>query len=151
MNPSTAAPPLLDLLPGDSSPTGNPARDTALADRAYRLIGFALAEYGSIVELDLGMDRLALRYADPQGAVAMRRVYQQWVNQTEELLDRVRGHGLRDRLGAKYEELERAVGRTLAMLSVTLESLERADEQFRTGQTQTLEEVRRELRAAAGH
>jgi hypothetical protein len=150
MNQSTAAPALLDLLPGGFGPTDDPARDNTLADRAERLLGFALAEHERIVDLDTGMDHLALCYADPQGADAMRRVYQQWVNQADELLDRVRGHGLREHLSDKYEELERALGRTLAMLSISLESLERAEKEFQIGHTQTLEEVRRELRAAAG-
>jgi hypothetical protein len=144
--------PLLDLLPPSDVPSkGVPGKGVAdLADRAARLIDFADAEYQRIAELDLGMGRLSLRYTDPQGATAMRRLYLQWVVHTEELLERVRGCGLRDRLGAKYEELERAAGQTRAMLSVTLESLSAAAEQFRRGETFSLEEVRRELRAAAG-
>jgi hypothetical protein len=144
--------PLLDLLPpSDSASSGISGNGvTDLMDRAARLIDFAIAEYQRIAELDLGMGQLSLRHTDPQGATAMRRLYQQWVVHTEELLERVCGYGLRDGLGAGYEELERAAGRTQAMLSVTLESLSAADEQFRKGETFSLEEVRRELRAAAG-
>lgn len=144
--------PLLDLLPPSGVPSKGVSSEGAadLADRAARLVDFAVAQYQRIAELDLGMGRLSLRYTDPPGAMAMRRMYQQWVVGAEELLERVRGRGLRDQLAGKYDELERAAGRTQAMLSVTLESLSAAEEQFRKGETFSLEEVRRELRAAAG-
>lgn len=149
---TTSSTPLLDLLPPSDAPAAGVAgRDVAdLVDRATRLINFALSEYQRIAELDLGMGRLSLRHTDPHGATAMRRLYQQWVGHAEELLERIRGCGLQDRLGAGYEELECAAGRTQAMLSITLESLAAADEQFRKGRTFSLEEVRSELRAAAG-
>jgi hypothetical protein len=153
MNQSSGTPPLLELLSLAAAADRLRAKvpdDHLLADRADRLLDFALAEYARIAELDAGMGRLALCHADRAGAVAMRRLYQQWADQADDFLRLLRGHGLRERLGAKFEELEAAVGRTLAMLSITLESLERAEEQFRTGQTYTLEEARRELRAAAG-
>lgn len=144
--------PLLDLLPSSSEPqTGEPLNASELATRALQLIDFELSEYERITELDLGMGRLSLRHTDPHGAAAMRSLYQQWASQSDELLGRVRNRGLHERFGERYEELERAVGRTLAMLSVTLDSLAQAEEQARTGQTFSLEEVRRELRAAAGH
>lgn len=143
--------PLLDLLrPAEQSRTGLPPNGDELAARAEQLIDFELAEYQRIVDLDLGMGRLSLRFTDPQGATAMRGLYQQWAGQAEELLRRVRGYGLSGRLGARIEELERATGRTLAMLSISLQSLSDAQEQFKKGETFSLEEVRRELRAAAG-
>jgi hypothetical protein len=151
MNQTISPTPLLDLL---SSPNprqaGVPGDDNELAARAEQLIDFALAEHKRIAELDLGMGRLSLRFMDPQGANAMRGLYQQWAARADELLEGVRRYGLRERLGAKYEELERATGRTWAMLSITLQSLSEADEQFKKGETFSLEEVRRELRAAAG-
>jgi hypothetical protein len=132
---------LLDLL----SPQSDGSNE--LATRAHQLVEFALAEYVRIAELDLGLGRLSLRYQDPQGAAAMRGLYQHWASQADELLGRLRDYGLVEN---KCTDLERAVGRTLAMLSIPIESLARAEEQFRTGQTYSLEEVRRELRAAAG-
>ncbi|HSU66075.1 MAG TPA: hypothetical protein VLJ39_04355 [Tepidisphaeraceae bacterium] len=143
--------PLLDLLASSKAPhAGEPQNAGGLATRALQLIDFELSEYARITELDLGMGRLSLRHTDPHGAAAMRSLYQQWASQADELLARLRNYGLHEQLEEKYEELERAVGRTLAMLSVTLDSLAQADEQARTGQTFSLEEVRRELRAAAG-
>ena len=144
MSDSVATTPLLDLL---ASPAGEQGTDRALAERAGQLMEFALAEYDRIAGLDENLGRLALRHTDRQGAAAIRRLYQQWVEQADELLHRVRTHGLRERLADGYEKLERAVGRTLAMLSVTLDSLERADEQIQKGEVVSAEEIRRELRA----
>jgi len=142
-------PPLLDLLSGPPDGAGIESGETddARADRAGRLIEFALADHERISGLDIGMGRLALDYADPKGATAMRRMYQQWADQSDELLRRVKSHGLRDRVRAKFDALERAVGVTLAMLSITLDSLRRADEQIERGEVVSIEEVRRELRA----
>ena len=152
MNQAVSTPPLLDLF---SRPTDGPGDDVAtpddaLADRAARLIDFALAEHERISALDIGMGRLALNYRDPQGATAMRRMYQQWADQSDELLRRVKSHGLARRLRGKFDALEHVVGVTLAMLSITLESARRGAEQVERGETVSIEEVRRELRAAAG-
>jgi hypothetical protein len=142
-------PPLVDLLSGPSEGAGveTGELDDALADRAARLIDFALAEHERISGLDIGMGRLALDYTDPQGAATMRRMYQQWADQADELLRRVKSHGLRERLRAKFDALERAVGVTLAMLSIKLDSLRRSAEQINRGEVVSIEEVRRELRA----
>lgn len=141
--------PLLDLFPSlpDGAVVDGGEVDDALADRAERLIDFALAEHERISGLDIGTGRLALDYTDPQGAAAMRRMYQQWADQAHELLRRVTGRGLRDRLRAKFDALDRTVGVTRAMLSITLESSRRSDEQVERGELVSIEEVRRELRA----
>jgi hypothetical protein len=141
--------PLLDLLPSppDGAVVDGGEADEALADRAERLIDFALAEHGRITGLDVEMGRLALDYTDPQGAAAMRRMYQQWADEADELLRRVKGLGLHDRLRAKFDALDRAVGVSRAMLSITLESSRRSDEQVERGEVVSIEEVRRELRA----
>lgn len=145
----TTTPPLLDLFSPPSAGVGaNPeTTDEGLADRAERLIDFALAEHERIAGLDVGMGRLALNHTDPPGAAAMRRMYQQWADQSTELLRRVKRHGLHDRLRAKFDALERKVGVTLAMLSITLESVRIAAEQIKRGEVVSIEEVRRELRA----
>ena len=141
--------PLLDLLP---RPPGHPSdgvgvpQDTS-EERAAPLIDFVLAEYERLAELDAALGHVSIRYADRQAASAMRRLYQRWAEQADGLLQGLRAQGLRQRLPAAYDRLERVVGRTQAMLSVTLEALERADEQVRKGETVSSEEVRRELRA----
>src|SRR3954470_20087728 len=141
--------PLLDLLPRSAAGAvvdGGEA-DEALADRAERVIDFALAEHDRISGLDIGTGRLALAFTGPHGAAAMRRMYQQWADEADELLRRVKGLGLRDRLRAKFDALDRAVGVTLAMLSITLDSLRQSAEQIERGDVVSIEEVRRELRA----
>jgi hypothetical protein len=149
MNLSAPSPALADLLSSDAAVAGaTPGK--SLEQRAAQLADFALAEYGRIVELDVSRGRIALRYSDRQGALAMRRLYQQWSDEADQLLRRLKELGHAGQLGGRYDQLEHAVGRTLAMLGVTLESLERADRQIEAGQTKSIEEVRRELRAAAG-
>lgn len=148
MTLTMTSPPLLDLL---IAPAADPAStDAPLLERAERLIDFALAEHERIAGLDVSMDRIALNHADPQGANAMRRMYQQWADQSDALLRRVKSHGLQSRLQPKFDALERAIGVTLAMLSITLDSIRRGEDDVRNGRTHSLEEVRRELRAAAG-
>lgn len=144
---SIPAPPLLDLL--DSPTGGEPTPDVAGAARADRLIGFLLAEYERIRRLDEDLGSLALRHNDPRGATAVRRLYQQWVDQADELLRRLRSHGRRGQPAGEHAALEEAVGRTLAMLSIPLDALRRADEQIARGETISGEEVRRELRASS--
>ena len=148
MSQSTASPPLIDLL--DEPPAGPPegsARGGASKDRADRLIEYALAEYEGIARLDESLGRLALRYADRRGCEAVRRMYQHWAGQADELLRRVRAGGSNRQPPVGTEKLEYAVGRTLAMLSISPEALELADKQIRKGELVSVEEVRRELRA----
>lgn len=150
---STAAP-WLDLLsrptadPGAATPTTGTARDDSqLTEKAGALIDFSLAEHEQIAGLDVKLGRLALRYTDWQGAYAIRYLYEQWADRAEELLRRVRSLGLHRVLAEQWEKLLDVVGRTRAMLSISLDSLERADEQIRNGDVISIEEVRRELRA----
>jgi hypothetical protein len=149
MTEVVTTPPLLDLFapPANADANDRAATDEALGERAEHLLDFALAEHERIKALDVGMGRIALNYEDPRGAAAMRRMYQQWADQSDGLLRRVKQHGLHGRLGAKFDALQNAVGFTLAMLSLTLESLRSGAEQVRRGETVSIEEVRRELRA----
>lgn len=150
---STAAP-WLDLLsrsatePAAATPITSAARDNSeLIEKAGALIDFSIAEHERIKALDLKLGRLALRYTDRQGAGAIRNLYEQWAYRAEELLERVHGLGLHRALAEQWGRLQDAVGMTRAMLSIPLDSLERADEQIRRGEVVSLEEVRRELRA----
>ena len=149
---SNASTPLLDLLsPGDHPATsGDLAPVHSPVEAARSLMMLALANYVALRQFDQGMGGLALNRRNRAAAVAMRSLYEQWASQADELLSRMRQLGLRNSAGSDFECLDTAVARTRAMLSVTLESLDQADEELRAGRTCTLEEVRRELRAAAG-
>jgi hypothetical protein len=147
MSTCLAQPPF-DLLPSaeNVAPAGGDV-GAHVADVASRLLEYTMDEYRSIRKLEdaLGENRSAP--FDRQLAGSLRRLYDQWVRRADELLTRVRDLQLRDRLTVRFEELDHAVGRTMVMLNVTLEDLDRADEEIRAGQTVSLEEVRRELRA----
>lgn len=146
--------PLLDLMviptPSPEGGAAAPPPGHAVAS-ARVLMAFAKEQHDSLRRLDDAMGGyVTLRQDNRPAALAMRRLYEAWSAQADELLNRVRQLGLREQLAEEYNTLDGVVGRTQAMLSITLESLDRADEQIRTGQTYSLEEVRRELRAAAG-
>ena len=111
---------------------------------------YALQQYTNIRMLDEAFDGVALNNHKKPAATAMRKLYERWCKDVDALIARAKHLGLHKGMGADFAALDAAVGRTQAMLKVTLESLDRADEQIRNGQTHTLEEVRRELRAAAG-
>jgi hypothetical protein len=111
---------------------------------------YALQQYTNIRMLDEALGGVALNNRKKPAATAMRRLYERWCKDADALIVRAKQLGLHRGMGADFTALDAAVGRTQAMLKVTLESLDRADEQIRNGQTHTLEEVRRELRAAAG-
>lgn len=144
------ATPLLDLLsPADITAESGDEGAVSPVEAARSLMMLSMANYVALRQFDQAMGGLALDRRNRPAALAMRGLYEQWSTQAEELLGRLRQLGLRNFAGADFECLATAVGRTRAMMSVTLESLDRADEQIRTGQTFTLEEVRRELRAAA--
>jgi hypothetical protein len=141
--------PILDLLPPAPAVVAEPQEVEALADRAGRVIEFALAEYGQVKALDLSLNRLALRHTDRVGAIAMRALYERWAEQAEKLLDRIVSNHLQQRMRPSVEQLQNALGLTRAMLSVSLDDLEKADEDFRTGNYKSyssVEELRRELR-----
>lgn len=148
MSTCLAQPPFdLLALAEQAGPAGVDGAGAHVAELAARLLEYAMDEYRSIRKLEdaLGENRSAT--FDGQLAGSLRRLYGQWADRGDELLTRVRDLRLRDRLAARFNELDDAVGRTLAMLKVTLEDLDRADEQIRAGQVVSLEEVRRELRA----
>jgi len=150
---SAIALPLFDVL--KSSCAASAPSDGGAADAAARMslvaehfVAAALDEYRHIKALDEVPEPEAPRYVfDRQVAILLRHMYDQWATYAESLLARIRSvQSSRPVKG--LGELNEAIGRTRAMLSVTLEDLHRAEEQFRNGQTISLEEVRRDLRAS---
>jgi len=76
-------------------------------------------------------------------------MYELWVCEADSLLDRVRQ--ARQKFGdvPRCEELRDALGRTLAMLSVSVDDMEGGRKDFLEGRVLSAEEVRRELRLSA--
>lgn len=132
--------PLPDSGGGNLPPDGAPQRRTL----AERLIQWSIDEYKRLRNLD----DLPPHPRDParrQMFVLMHKAYDEWATDAEAILERVapmRGDGPI----AGWTELEDAVGRTRARLSVTLDDLDKAEEQIRNGQVISLEEVKHELR-----
>jgi hypothetical protein len=118
---------------------------------ANELVEACLDEYRHIEALDLcgptkKWRRLYVRETETQ----MRALHEAWLAPARDLLARVRemataGHGIE-----RLEALEGAVLTTRGLLMMTLDEIEEGREQVRRGETYTLEEVRRELRAQAG-
>lgn len=141
---------LFDLAIG----AGEPLTDGAPADRtarlAARLVGAALGSLRYLRELDAALAPIGGRVFDRRAAVLLRAMYEEWGRDAESVLERVRR--VEQSAGRAVEgaiELRDGHGQVLAMLSVTLEDIDQAREQIRRGETHTIEEVRRELRAAS--
>lgn len=142
---STIDLPLFDVLRSSAS---RRARHTGLdADERFlsiveQFVAAALAEYRHIDFLDRSARSHAEDPFDRQTAALLRQRYDRWAADAEALLERItpamRVPGVRD--------LEDAVGRTRAMLSVSLDAIDRAAEQVKRGESIPLAEVRRELR-----
>lgn len=145
---STVALPLLDALRASAATGKQPAAVEQSTQIAEEFVAAALDEYRHIEALDRVPDEASFVF-DRQTAVLLRQMFADWATHAEALLDRL---GPNDSAGAEVkgvDELSRALGRTRAMLSVTLEDLDRAAEQLRTGKTHSLEEVRREVRSGS--
>jgi hypothetical protein len=147
---STIDLPLFDSL--RSSASRHPQVSQADADERFRVIAeqFVSAALDEYRHIDL-LDRSARpTFEDPfdrQTAILLRERYDRWATDAEALYDRVvavRGEG---QVIAGLKDLNDAIGRTRAMLSVTLESIDIAKEQIRRGECIPLAEVRRAIRA----
>jgi hypothetical protein len=143
---AASAIPLLDLLRASAARGGNRAKKQ-LSDIAARLVASAMDDYRHVDGLDRGMASEDPQAFDRDAAVVIRRLYDEWASQAETLLDRVLPLERSGVSIAGASELADAVGRTRAMLSVSLDNLDRAEDQLRRGEVKSVEEVRRELRA----
>ena len=115
---------------------------------AAQLIESSLTELAQIEKLDQ-----SLAPADPlefhrQTAALIRRLYEQWSHDAESLLDRVGQAERRFGAIAATEELRRAFGRTMAMLSISLDEMGASRKDVAAGRLFSPAEVRRELRPA---
>jgi hypothetical protein len=142
---------LLDAIA--SSPStydGLPSADLQLR-MANELVDACLDEYRHVEALDLcgptkQWRRLYVRETETQ----MRELHEAWLAPARDLLTRMREMASTGRRIERLEELEDAVLTTRGLLVMTLDEIEEGREEARRGETYTLEEVRRELRAQAG-
>ena len=112
-----------------------------------QLVTGSLCQYRRIDALDRSVRTSQDDPFDRPIAVLLREAYDRWAVDAEALLDRAAELGREGRELPGFEELGDAVGRTRAFLSVTLESMDRAEKQIERGEVTPLAEVRRELRA----
>ncbi len=80
----------------------------------------------------------------------MRAMLEAWLAPARDLLVRMREMASAGNRIERLGELEDAVLTTRGLLMMTLDEIEEGEEQARRGETHTLEEVRRELRAQTG-
>lgn len=117
---------------------------------AIQLVQSGLSELADIQKLEDSVapeDPLAF---DRRTAAAIRDMYEAWAQAAEALLVRVATVERQAGMVANAEALRDALGRTRAMLSVSLDQAERGLRDIAQGRTVSGQEARRELRLRAG-
>src|SRR6185503_15230150 len=134
--------PLFDIVLSFGSGKGQ--SDSGASARISRvgseLVRAAIAEFEQIEALDETMAPASPDDFDPHTAVLIRGMYDQWSRDADALLGRVATALSK---GAQIEGADRlrdVVGRTMAMLSVSLEDIARGRRQFEEGRFHTIEE-----------
>ncbi len=140
---------LFDLAIGAGDPPNGAPADRA-ARLAERLVDASLGCLRYLQELDVALVPAPGRPFDRRTAVLLRAMYEEWGRDAESVVERVRRV---ERSGGRLVEgairLRDEHGRVMAMLNVTLDDIDEARDQIRRGDTHSIEEVRRELRAAS--
>jgi predicted transcriptional regulator len=116
---------------------------------AGQLVRSALSELADIHVLEENVAPENPLAFERQTASSIRGMYESWVRGAEALLERVAVVERNSRAVEEAEALRDAVGRTRAMLSVSLDQVERGLRDIAEGHTVPAEEVRRELRLRA--
>jgi hypothetical protein len=143
--------PLLDAIASAPSKYDGDAPAAVQLRLANELVAAALDEYRHLEALDVcGPTRKWRRLYVRETEAQMRQLHEAWLAPARELLAGMREMRKGDQPIERLEELQDAVGFTRGLLMTTLDDIERGREQARNGEVFTLEEVRRELRAAAG-
>ena len=116
---------------------------------AGELVEGAIGELHRIQRIEEDIAPAGLTNFDRAAVALIRGMYEQWVYEARSLMDRL-GQA-RQKLGdvSRSEELRDALGRTLAMLSVSLDDMEAGRKDLLEGRVHSAEEVRRELRLSA--
>lgn len=126
------------------------------SDRAERAVDIAgqlakgmLSELRQIQSIEESLAPAGLTSFDRPTAALIRGLYEQWAREAESLVDRIRQAQQRFGAVAHADALRDALGRTLAMLSVSLDDMEQGRREIAEGRVLSAEEVRRELRLSA--
>lgn len=131
--------PLLDVVMSSD-------RAQMVVNMARQLADAALAEVRQIQMIEEGLAPAELTHFDRPTVVLIRGMYEQWAHEAQSLLDRIRRAEQKFGPVPCADELRDALGRTLAMLSVSLEDMEAGRREIAEGRLLSAEEVRRELR-----
>jgi len=113
---------------------------------AAQLVESALSELEQIEKIDQSLAPEDPLQFDRRTVGLLRSMYEQWARETQGLLERVARLEERSGAIAGAQGLRDAHGRTMAMLSISLEHMEEARQQVAEGRLIPIEEVRRELR-----
>jgi hypothetical protein len=120
-----------------------PERSTRIATH---LVRFALDELAQIERLDENLAPEDPLSFDRPTVAWVRGMYERWAEEVASLLARLDEVETESGAISGAGALRDAHGRTRAMLSVSLDQLERGARDIRDGRTTPIEEARRELR-----
>jgi len=115
-------------------------------DLAKRLIESATQEIHQIENYDKALSPRDINAFDRQTAALIRGLYERWAQDVQSLLDRIAEIERRFGRVSSAEALRDLHGRTMAMLSISVDDMEASRRDFAEGRSLTLQEVRRELR-----
>lgn len=116
---------------------------------AGRLVEGAMADLRQIEVLEEELAPAGLMSFDRQAVALLRGMYERWASEARALLDRAAQAERRFSKVQGVDALRDALGRTLAMLSVSIEDMEAGRRDILEGRTLSGEEARRELRLHA--
>jgi hypothetical protein len=138
--------PLFDyVMLSDRTRTVGSGGDAPLTHLAASLVDSSLHQFAQAHDLDQAICREAGAGFNEKTAVFVRLMFEDCVNDAEQVLERIEKV---ERLGHRVEGAERLrdeVGRVRAMLSVSPEAITGAKEQVRRGGTHPASELRHEL------
>src|SRR5205085_9439128 len=116
-----------------------------LAKVAAQLVRSALADLEQVQLLEESLAPEGPLDFDRRTAALVRGMYEKWAQETQLLLDRLDRGERRFGAVAPAANLRDAYGRTMAMLSISLDDMEQGLRDVAEGRTHGTEEVRREL------
>ena len=132
--------PLFDLILADGATTERSRRAAA------RLVQAALNDLDQIEKLDDSLAPEDPTQFDRRTATLLRDEYERWAREAESLLERIDRFQVNGGPVPDAPALQRAHGKTLARLSISIDDMEESLRALAEGRTVPMEEVRRALR-----